>query len=52
MFDEFFNLAFCWMDVISLSSDLTSYTIFTYIFLWVVVVWLFLFLQHIFNIFR
>lgn len=53
MFDQFFKLAFFWMDVITeTSSDLTMYSIFTYIFLWVVVVWLFFFLQHILNIFK
>lgn len=53
MFDQFFKLAFFWMDIITASaSDLASYSIFTYIFLWVVVVWLFLLLQHILHVFK
>lgn len=50
MFEKLFKLAFFWMDIITAAgSDLSSYSLFTYIFLWVIVVWLFLFLHHILH---
>lgn len=53
MFDSLFKLTFCWMDILTaVGSDLASYSIFTYPFLWFVVVWLFIFLQRILHVFK